>query len=81
MLNENDVNPLIMETVLDIINTLSPNYIKFIETKYIRENSLVEYVAKEVFFKLNIKAIEVNSNKISKMITNQRLKHIRDMNK
>lgn len=80
-LNDDDIEPLIRETITSIINSLSNNYKMFLEEKYLNSGSLLDYITKEVFYRLNVAAINSNNKKITKELNKQKIRQIQELNK
>lgn len=80
-LNDNELEPVIENSVMETVNVLDGVYKQFLITKYFgSEDNLITFIAEDYYVDLTAYAINKNTEKIKKVMTDKVVKNISELN-
>ena len=80
MIHDTELDELYNNTTNDIYNALSPIYISYLESKYLGENKVLEYITEETYYLLSVAAIGRNMSKVDQLVVAKRANLIQSLN-
>jgi hypothetical protein len=79
-MTDEELEKIQQRTIVDIFSALNPNYVELLESRYLGENKVIEYISEEVYYLLSVAAMTRNDNKIDSIVSKRNASIIRDLN-